>query len=670
MVAPSATSAAIPPPVAAIPAATTPGEDATQAIPSAVPIPQATETGPAPANQPLQLVLALNVNGAGLTRFALAVSTPGSPQHARYEPIATLARRFGLSLAAKRRLIALLGRAGATDVSIDATGVFANATLTIALAERLFATKLAQFRSASAARFVAPTSAVTIPRALAGLVTGVVGLDTRPLASLSTAPGRDDRPLASLSTAPGGDDRQPDPELVQTPGASVAGHSPSPVPTTSTGPDPGLGSGYFPATGTQTGCAAARATGGFTPNQYLSAYSYDGLHNAGIRGQGETVALIEVDGFKRSDIRAFARCFHLRVPPIDSIGVGIEPTLPPGGESTLDLELLDAAAPRLQAIDVYEGNAAAAGTMRALTAPLQNPSLKPQVVSASLGLCESVTEQAMGTAGIAATEQALAEAAASGITFLASSGDSGSSDCTHNGSPIGRLGVNYPASSWWVTSVGGTNLLLDRSNSIEAQQVWNDGEAVPGAAAGGGASLLLKRPPYQREAVDAPTRAVPDVAMLADVDPGYAVFCSVAGDCVNRQDPDPWQPVGGTSAATPLLAGGLALVDQVLRERDRAGLGLANPLLYQLGASPAARAQAFSDVTTGNNDVGPFIAGNGASLGCCTAHLGYDEASGWGSVNLAGLAHAAVQAQPRITPFVVAGGDEGVAVTALGRRPR
>jgi hypothetical protein len=107
-----------------------------------------------------------------------------------------------------------------------------------------------------------------------------------------------------------------------------------------------------------------------------------------------------------------------------------------------------------------------------------------------------------------------------------------------------------------------------------------------------------------------------------------------------------WQSVGGTSAATPLLAGGIAIIDELLRERERADIGQLNPLLYRIGRSSLA-SSVFNDVQQFGNDVGPYIPGNGEPLGCCTAGLGFDEATGWGSVNLAGLASAAVLLQPK-----------------------
>ena len=117
-------------------------------------------------------------------------------------------------------------------------------------------------------------------------------------------------------------------------------------------------------------------------------------------------------------------------------------------------------------------------------------------------------------------------------------------------------------------------------------------------------------------------------------------------DCVSDvTQPNPWEALGGTSAATPLLAGGFAIIDQKLRAAHKQPLGLVNPLLYSVSRSHVPGV--FSDVTRFGNDVGPDI-GNGRALGCCTARAGYDEASGLGSVNLSALAAAAGARQPPI----------------------
>jgi hypothetical protein len=94
-------------------------------------------------------------------------------------------------------------------------------------------------------------------------------------------------------------------------------------------------------------------------------------------------------------------------------------------------------------------------------------------------------------------------------------------------------------------------------------------------------------------------------------------------------------------------------MDQRLHAKHRQYVGFLNPLLYRIGSS-AAGPQVFHDVTQGNNDVGPFIpGGHGRPLGCCSARRGFDEASGWGSVDFASLLvrleNRVPQALPRVT---------------------
>ena len=171
--------------------------------------------------------------------------------------------------------------------------------------------------------------------------------------------------------------------------------------------------------------------------------------------------------------------------------------------------------------------------------------------------------------------------------------------------------MSYPASSPFVTGVGGTNFSLNAANHIVAETVWNDAPLAI-ASGGGGFSELFKRPGYQNGFVLASHRGVPDVSMLADVAPGYEIYCTAKGDCIGRAQPDPWSQVGGTSAAAPLVAGGLALVDQALRRGHRQDLGLANPLLYAIDHSPSA-AGVISDIVANNNDLGQSL--GGAPLG-------------------------------------------------------
>ena len=145
--------------------------------------------------------------------------------------------------------------------------------------------------------------------------------------------------------------------------------------------------------------------------------------------------------------------------------------------------------------------------------------------------------------------------------------------------------------------------------------------------------------PTRSGTVERDRRAVPDVSMLADIVPGYAIFCTATSDCVNAASPNPWQTVGGTSAATPLLAGGLALVDQDLRAqrparprpREPAALP-ARPLADRRTrlCSPTCLRSATTSARTSPAATARSAAARPAP--------GYDDASGWGSVNLASLA--------------------------------
>jgi subtilase family serine protease len=587
----------------------------------------AARVGSAPAHKQLTVLLPLKVDQSGLAAFATAVSTPGSAQYGHFASMSTLARRFGATDAVRARVISFLLRQGATHVAADRTGLDVSATLSVARAQHLFGTRLSTFRTdtkSGVARFVAPESTTHVPGALAGDVTGVVGLDTQPLA---TTPAPAPQSLGSA-----------------TDGTSL--HALHPADSA----DIDLGSAYLPRTGTASGCAAGRPkAGGFTPNQYLTAYGMSSLQSGGFTGAGERVALLEIDGFKPSDITRFDSCFKLPSPHVKLFGVGLRKALAPGGETTLDLEVLTAAAPRLSDVDVYESSAAPSAVLKSLIFAIESRNQRPDVISASLGGCEPSNLRALGSKGIGLYETAFEVAAATGISVLAASGDDGSSTCVNQkGDPARKLAVSFPASSPFVTAVGGTNIALNAANQITASVVWNDGPGQA-AAGGGGNSILFPEPSYQDAFQTSTRRETPDVSMLADLAPGYEIYCTAKPQPCSAGHG--WLFIGGTSAGTPLLAGGVALADQALREAGQSGLGFVNPLLYSIGSSNAALAapvtatSVFSDVTSGSNDL---FATHNAPLGCCNAAPGFDDATGLGQVNVANLTATAKTLEPAL----------------------
>ena len=153
---------------------------------AAGPVAGAARVGQAPAQKQLTVLLPLKVDQPGLAAFATAVSTPGSAQYGHYASMSTLARRFGARSAVRARVISFLRHAGATQVAADRTGLEVSATLSVARAQRLFGTRLSSFKTdanSGIARFVAPESTTHLPGGIVGDVTGVVGLDTQPLAT-------------------------------------------------------------------------------------------------------------------------------------------------------------------------------------------------------------------------------------------------------------------------------------------------------------------------------------------------------------------------------------------------------------------------------------------------------------------------------------------------------
>lgn len=572
----------------------------------------------------LQLVLPLRVDTAGLERFALAVSTPGSPQFGRYESIATISRRFGASPSTRARVVTWLRSHGARDVRIDATGGEAEATMSQSMARRLF---YASEAAEAGAGTHPPGPAALVPEALRGAVRAVFG------------PEPERFPVISGVQLRAGSDAA---------GAAASGSSQP--------------SSELPRTGTPGGCTAGQragevggdpSTAGFTPNEYLSAYDFLPFYGAGLTGQGQRVALIETDGLRTSDVRPFVECAWgtgTSMPPIHEYRVGIGRLLAPGVEATTDAEMTAVAAPGLAGIDLYETRPDVTDVLEAMTAPLQHAGRIPEVISVSLGACEPTVRAALGKQGLMASQYALEAATGAGVTVVAAAGDTGSAGCQRGGHPPERkLAVLYPASSWFVTAVGGTNLDLTSDNHIADEVVWNDTHGIAwkdpssgGGAGGGGLSQIWTRPAYQHGFVSQNSRALPDVAMLADVRPGYAVYCT-SPDC-RHSSTHPWASVGGTSAATPLFAAGVALVDQALRAQNREYLGFLNPLLYVVGKHN--QIPLFNDVTRVGNDVGPFLPGGRGPLGCCTAHAGYDEASGLGSVAMAELEQVAAAVEP------------------------
>src|SRR5262249_39421111 len=156
----------------------------------------------------------------------------------------------------------------------------------------------------------------------------------------------------------------------------------------------------------------------------------------------------------------------------------------------------------------------------------------------------------------------------------------------------------------WVLAVGGTNLTLNADNTIASSGVWND-QAYPApytsaAGGGGGVSTFESKPSWQ-PAYNGQSkyRMVPDVAAFADESPGYVGVCDPSvKSCPGAPSGQSITYVGGTSGATPLVAGMIALWDQQARQIGAPRPGFVPPLLYSIAKSSPS---SFLDITLGNN---------------------------------------------------------------------
>ena len=234
------------------------------------------------------------------------------------------------------------------------------------------------------------------------------------------------------------------------------------------------------ATGTGTAGAAAPAAApvSWTPPQVATLYKFP----AGTDGTGHTLAIIELGGgFGRSDLDTYFGELSLPVPTISAASVDgavNQPGQDPNGadgEVLLDIEVAGAVAPGAAQV-VYFAPNTDQGFVDAVTISV-HASPTPTAISISWGQ----SEDAWTAQGRTALDQALADAAALGITVCVAAGDNGSGDAQTDGQPH----TDFPASSPHALACGGTSLHGDAASAvISSETVWNDGPATAPPAAG------------------------------------------------------------------------------------------------------------------------------------------------------------------------------------------
>ena len=404
---------------------------------------------------------------------------------------------------------------------------------------------------------------------------------------------------------------------------------------------------------------------GYTPSQIESAYGKDALakampgnsgkHGHAPDGSGQTVAII--DAYASPTILADANAYSAKygLPPMDA--GNYQQIVPSPGEfkdealcafpsgwqpeQSLDVDAVHGAAPGAKILYVG-GHNCNAGIDIALSKILD-------------GKLANIVSNSYGNEGEAVSANYLfgqvnleLQAAGEGIGLYYSSGDSGDETAK-----LGYASPDFPASSPWVTAVGGTSLAITKNGSYQFETGWGDTrdpitdgayvDPLPGpflAGAGGGVSAAFAQPAYQRGVVPDSLahgkRVSPDVSSVADPYTGYVVgISSINDNATLATNPFAIFTYGGTSLACPLTAGQMAVAQQVSGQV----LGFANPAIYATNRQQARtvrdvvpprtqQALAFTRPSTGRK----YLVSLNLDTSLKTAR-GYDDVTGLGSMN-------------------------------------
>ena len=567
---------------------------------------------------------------ADLAALLEAQQNPSSPQYHQWLTPDQFAQRFGMAQEDLDKVSAWLEQQGFAVDTVNRSHNTIRFSGSVGQIESAFQTEMHYYTSSGEKHF-APSTALSIPAAIAPVVAGIRNLaDFRPRANHTV-------PRAGFTS--------------------------------------GVSGSVF-----------------LTPGDVATAYDIKPLYSAGVTGAGQTIAIMGQSYVHVSDIEAFQSAASLtkKDPTLVLVpGSGNDGNISQGdeGESDLDLEWSSAIAPGANVIFVYTGSNTTYGVYDSAQYAVDEKI--GNIISLSYSTCETLLG---GSAGLASIDAVFSQAAAQGQTVMAASGDQGSTAC--NGSTGATtaqqdaLSVNYPASSAYVTGVGGTEMTSaeatssnstywssngtggvsnDVVNSLKIyapEVVWNDDVANCTATAeasgqclsatGGGTSALVARPTWQTGVPGIPSgsfRLVPDIAFYSSPGlPGY-LYCSSdptslasgqttsCGSGFRASSTDTSLTVaGGTSFATPIFAGMVALINQ--KQKYTEGQGVINPTLYSLASNSTTYAAAFHDVTSGNNNCTSGSAACGATTTGFSAGTGYDEVTGLGSVDLNALAGA------------------------------
>lgn len=617
----------------------------------------ARSSGAVQPGERLQVTLYLRGRDAAqLAQQVRAVSDPTSSSYGHYLTPEQFRERYAPTSASVAAVSGFLTRYGLSVTAVPDNHNYVTATGTAAQVAAAFGTTLGRY-SVDGRTIRAASSAVSVPSQLASQVLAVSGLSS--VSSLMT-PRHEDGPRVSDRAG-----------AAATTGRSAGTAAPPPDAFVNAGPcSDYYGEKTATTAPTAYGAAQPYAPCGYVPGQLQAAYGVDQAIRYGLNGRGVTVAI--TDAYAAPTIASDANTYATRHG---------QPALRPGqfrqvlprsyrygyddtvngdlcgeqgwyGEETLDVEAVHAMAPAANITYVASpscDNADFADTLNKVV----DRHLADIVTNSWGGIDESNGSPQLD----AVYQQIFAQAAMEGIGFYFSSGDSGDGSVWNNGVPT----VEAPANSDLVTAVGGTSLAVDARGRRMWETGWSTGRsrlvngawdpAPPGSfiyGAGGGTSRVFAQPNYQVGVVpdalatqysSTPARTVPDVSALGDPNTGMLI-----GETQTFPDGSVRYSeyrIGGTSLASPLFAGMMALADQAAGRPH----GFANPVLYSRYGTrafydPAARADTavvrvdYANYVDATNGTVMSLRSLDSTAGTTLrAAAGYDDITGVGSPN-------------------------------------
>ncbi|HEY0938396.1 MAG TPA: S53 family peptidase, partial [Trebonia sp.] len=438
-----------------------------------------------------------------------------------------------------------------------------------------------------------------------------------------------------------------------------------------------LTTGGLPAPPTTAQCEQDYGIACYQVSQLQRAYDLSPLFSRGIEGQGQTIVIVDAFGSPSitSDLKAFDAQTGLSDPPSLRVITPEGPVTTTAttctsaysatgpdtcsdyyrwtDETSLDVEWAHAMAPKANILLVetprteIEGISGLPQLLAAENYVIDHH--LGDVISQSFGAAEQTFSR---PSQIYSLRSVYVNAVRHGVTVLAASGDTGATDdYCHPASGCADPNdvaccdsaptISWPASDPLVTTVGGTQLSLNSEGDRTApDRVWNDPSSTFGVtgpvytlgASAGGRSAVFARPRFQDgvAGIVGDSRGTPDIAMSA-ADSGAVDFYDSADPGVAG-----WGIGGGTSEATPLFAGIVALADQVAGR----SLGYLNPALYAMAASGAP--DGIVPISVGSNSFSYCLPGDFLSNGSCApssdlvtvpgfaANGRYNDATGWG----------------------------------------